>query len=77
MNILCENAWIVLKFLVLLRSFSEEMSKWLMSIGIKIYSSNHPKRYSVEKQEAAKLSIRTRIKTYCLSICNYRCKCRR
>ncbi len=63
MNFLCGNAWIVSNILVLLRSFSEEMSKWLMSIGIEIYTSNHPKRYSVEKQAAAKSSIRTRIKT--------------
>ncbi len=65
MNFLCENAWIVSKILVLLRSFSEERGKWLMPTDIKIYSSNHPKRYSVEKQAAAKLSIRTRIKTPC------------
>ncbi len=63
MKNLWENVWFALKFLVLLRSFSEERGKWLMSIGIEICSSNHPKRYIVEKQAAAKLSIRTRIKT--------------
>ncbi len=63
MKNLWENVWFALKFLVLLRSFSEEVGKTLMPMGIKICSSNHPKRYSVEKQAVAKLSIRTRIKT--------------
>ncbi len=63
MTDLWENVWFGLKFLVLLRSFSEERGKTLMSIGIDIYSTNHQTRYSVEKQAAAKLSIRTRIKT--------------
>ncbi len=63
MKILCKNAWIVFKFLVLLLSFSEEVGKTLMPMGIKICSSNYPKRYSIEKQAAAKSSIRTRIKT--------------